>query len=322
MFASKSCFLLSLFAIILLASGENQSCQYSKTSIIDKVLLLIPDETKFLQIIHFLTRQEEIYGSYLQSPSWTTLCSVYDANSVFVNFAHLLVKDNFDLNEHVDKLYESFYHQHLLEDRLKFSDILAGSADSIEKILQRLSPTVKAKILKKIPYIGQLQTAGTTMSLFSELLSSVRLPWEAIRNIYRWWNREISGKRAAKNVVDSLAVVGGGAFGASAGATIGSFFGPVGTVIGGAIGGISGSITAAHFSEEFTEWFFDLPKTEALENAYNFLGVHHTESNAEINRAFRSLSMIYHPDRRSGSEERFMELQIYMAIIKAARGQL
>uniref|UniRef100_A0A914P0J2 J domain-containing protein n=1 Tax=Panagrolaimus davidi TaxID=227884 RepID=A0A914P0J2_9BILA len=81
-------------------------------------------------------------------------------------------------------------------------------------------------------------------------------------------------------------------------------------------------MTAAHFSEEFTQWFFDLPKTEALEKAYNALEVHHTASNSEINRAFRSLSMIYHPDRRSGSEERFMELQIYMAIIKAARGQL
>uniref|UniRef100_A0A914P6I5 J domain-containing protein n=1 Tax=Panagrolaimus davidi TaxID=227884 RepID=A0A914P6I5_9BILA len=300
MFASKSCFLLSLFAIILLVSGENQSCQYSRTSIINKLLDLIKDETKLAQIAHFLTQQEEIYGSYLQSPSWTTLCNLYDANSVFANFAQLLVKDSYDINENVDKLYESFYHQHLLEDRLKFSDILAGSADSIEKILQRLSPAVKAKILEKIPYIGQLQTAGTTMSLFSELLSSVRLPWEAIRNIYRWWNREISGKRAAKNVVDSLAVVGGGAFGASAGATIGSFFGPVGTVIGGAIGGISGT----------------------LENAYNALGVHHTESNAEINRAFRSLSKIYHPDRRNGSEEKFVELQIYMAIIKAARGQL
>uniref|UniRef100_A0AC35F4S2 J domain-containing protein n=1 Tax=Panagrolaimus sp. PS1159 TaxID=55785 RepID=A0AC35F4S2_9BILA len=278
MFASKSCFLLSLFAIILLISGENV------TAI-----------------------KEEIYGSYLQSPSWTTLCNLYEANSVFVDFAHLLVKDSYDINENVDKLYKSFYQQRLRLHHLEFSDVLAGSADSIEKILQSLSPTVKAKILEAIPYIGQLQTAGATMSIFSELLSD--------------WNREISGKRAAKNVVDSLAVVGGGAFGASAGATIGSFFGPVGTVIGGAIGGISGSMTAAYYSEKFTEWFFDLPKTEALEKAYNALGIHHTASNSKINRAFRSLSMIYHPDRRRGSEEKFVELQIYMAIIKAERGQ-
>uniref|UniRef100_A0AC34F085 J domain-containing protein n=1 Tax=Panagrolaimus sp. ES5 TaxID=591445 RepID=A0AC34F085_9BILA len=242
---------------------------------------------------------------------------------VFINFAHLLndKEEGSETNEHIDNLYEAFHHQSSLRSRFKFDELLVGSAQSIENIFQSLSPSVKAKILKQIPNIYDLQTVGGQMSLKSELLAAVQLPWEAFYNIYRWYNGEISGRRASKNIVRLFAKYGGGAAGASAGATMGSFFGPVGTVTGAIIGGITGSFTAEHFAESFTEWFFDLPKTEALEIAYEFLGVHHTAPNSEINKAFRALSMRYHPDRLRGSERIFMELQYYMAIIRAARGE-
>uniref|UniRef100_A0A914PBZ1 J domain-containing protein n=1 Tax=Panagrolaimus davidi TaxID=227884 RepID=A0A914PBZ1_9BILA len=242
--------------------------------------------------------------------------------------AHLLNKDEEKkINEHIDKLYDEF---HLVLsnakdsslNHVKFSDLLAGSAQSINIILKNLSPSVKAKILSKVTNAVSLQTVGTTMMLLkSEYLAGVYLVYEIYDNIYRWWNGEISGQRATKNIIDSVAAVGGGAAGASAGAAMGSAFGPIGTAVGGALGAITGSLTAGHISETFTRWLFDLPKTEALEKAYNVFGVYHNSPNSEVNKAFRNLCRKYHPDKAGGSHNKFTEIQYYMTIIKAARGE-
>ena len=61
-----------------------------------------------------------------------------------------------------------------------------------------------------------------------------------------------------------------------------------------------------------------MPADEAVEKAYKILGVKHSSSNGEINRAYKSMALKYHPDK-GGDEKKFVEIQTAMEIIKAAR---
>lgn len=49
-------------------------------------------------------------------------------------------------------------------------------------------------------------------------LQAINLTFEAWNNLKLWWRGEISGKRCAKNIIDSLAGIAGGYGGGIAGA--------------------------------------------------------------------------------------------------------
>ena len=100
----------------------------------------------------------------------------------------------------------------------------------------------------------------------------------------------------------------------------GAIFGPFAAFLAGFGGAFLGSKIAGEFTEEFTEEFFDIPKTEAEEKAYNYFGIDKHASNAEINRAYRAKSQLYHPDnRQTGNEKEFLSANINLQIIKMAR---
>ena len=148
---------------------------------------------------------------------------------------------------------------------------------------------------------------------------AIQVTMSVFNNVRRWWNNEISGKRCAKSIVDDSATVGGALVGAAGGALVGAPLGPVGIAIGGVVGGIIGGTLGKNFIQKLTKELFDLPKTEALEKAYNFMGLNHKDSNEKVNARYRELARIYHPDKEGGSEEEFLNLCACVAIIKAAR---
>ena len=71
--------------------------------------------------------------------------------------------------------------------------------------------------------------------------------------------------------------------------------------------------------QKFTCKAFDLPKTAALDKAYNFFGLRHDATNADIRETYRRLALVYHPDK-GGNEKDFVKLKIFYDIIRAARG--
>jgi hypothetical protein len=117
--------------------------------------------------------------------------------------------------------------------------------------------------------------------------------------------------------VQTTGGIGGGYLGVATGALLG----PIGLVAGGFIGGIVGSKLGETLSNILTQKLFGLPKEEALENAYNFFGVKMTASNNEINTSYKNLCLRHHPDK-GGSEEKFIEVQTNLAVIKEARNEL
>jgi len=153
-------------------------------------------------------------------------------------------------------------------------------------------------------------------------LVATQLSWEAVKNLHQWYHGEISGSRCKKNLIDALGPVGGRLIGGRIGATIGEAVS--GSKIGGFIGELLGEglgyIIGGKAVESGTEWFFDLPKDKALEKAYNYLGVHHTATNAEINKAYRRLAVKYHPDK-GGSHKQLLDLNLSLDLIRLARGE-
>ena len=153
-------------------------------------------------------------------------------------------------------------------------------------------------------------------------LAAVMIAYDAFKSIYRWWKGEISGRRCAKIVIDSLVANTSGALvGWSAGVAAGTLLGPIGMVIGGVVGGVIGFKGAECLADWLTRRIFDLPKDEAVENAFNFLGLKQNASTVDINKQFRELCLKYHPDK-GGKAEDFYKLQHSMALIKFSRGEI
>ncbi|CAB4037675.1 Hypothetical predicted protein, partial [Paramuricea clavata] len=152
-------------------------------------------------------------------------------------------------------------------------------------------------------------------------LAAVYLTCSAYVNIRRWWRDEISGERCIKNLLDTTFTIGAGVVGGFAGAAIGSFVaGPFGAAIGSLVGGWVSAAGMKCLSDVMTRRMFGLPKEEAVENAYRYLGVEMADSNAEINTAFRKLCLKHHPDK-GGNEADFFIVQCNMGIIRQARGE-
>lgn len=160
---------------------------------------------------------------------------------------------------------------------------------------------------------GKLVTVG---------LVAVYLSYEVMQSLHRWWKGEITGVRCAKNIIDSCVGLAAGVGGGFAGAAIGTAISPgLGTIIGGVVGGVISSTVASTFSDWATQKIFNLPKEEALENAYRFLGLSYGASNNEINSCFRLLALEYHPDK-GGSYEDWHKLQLSLGLIKISKGEI
>ncbi|CAF4414942.1 unnamed protein product [Rotaria sp. Silwood2] len=126
----------------------------------------------------------------------------------------------------------------------------------------------------------------------------------------------------AIQIIDTSAGILGGYAGGAAGMAIGTAVLPgYGTLVGAVVAGVAGSFGASALVEWLTEYFFDVPKSVAVENAYKFLTLSPSCSNDEINGRYRTLALRYHPDK-GGNAEDFHKLQISVAIIKQARGQV
>jgi hypothetical protein len=182
-------------------------------------------------------------------------------------------------------------------------------------------------------------TKSTSGKLVSVGLVAVYLTIEAWNQLQLWWNGEITGKRCAKNIIDSFAGLaagyGGGVAGAAAGSSIvngigvamGTVVAPgaiaIGSVIGAVVGGVAFATAANHLSDWLTQKIFNLPKDAAVENAYIFLELKYGDgpSNDKINSSFRHLALKYHPDK-GGSYDDCHKLQIAMAVIKLSKGEI
>ena len=141
--------------------------------------------------------------------------------------------------------------------------------------------------------------------------------------INMWLKGVISGKRCAEMIINDVGelsgIVVGGIVGATYGASAGEVFGTIGAVVGGLLGSVAGADMFQTWVKGRTEEIFDSPKEVAVDNAYDFFGLHPRCSNAEINSRYRHLALLYSPDPKGGDIKKWYELEIHLGILHAAR---
>uniref|UniRef100_A0A914CPK9 Glycine zipper domain-containing protein n=1 Tax=Acrobeloides nanus TaxID=290746 RepID=A0A914CPK9_9BILA len=74
----------------------------------------------------------------------------------------------------------------------------------------------------------------------------------------------MSGKRVAKNLIDTSSVLLAGAAGGVVGAVVGGIAGPVGTITGGFLGSVAASAACSALVDKLTQSFFGIPKDIAI----------------------------------------------------------
>ncbi|XP_050504289.1 uncharacterized protein LOC126883094 [Diabrotica virgifera virgifera] len=307
------------------------------------------DQETFARVLFYLAEEEKVYKDADKlGPQMKILMSSMNVASLFSQYAKRFAEDTkrADSDEKFKRVLGLIWAQMMdvnkqTDDKDKTPDVSIFA--KLEHLSLEASPGM-VRALSIIPYESQKRflvmlkdIVPTTVpsnvmnavvsvnkgggAVVTVALASIHLTYEAIVNIRRWWNGEISGKRCCKTIIDSLATIGGSVGGGFAGVVVGALGGPVGMIIGAIGGGILGGQLAKGLSQWMTEKIFDVPKSEALENAYNFFNLRNHASNHQINTAYRQKCLEYHPDRR-GSEEMFHKVQMEMAVIKAAKGEL
>ena len=119
-----------------------------------------------------------------------------------------------------------------------------------------------------------------------------------VNNIRRWCKGDISGKRCVKNIIDTGVST---ALGLAVTAASTVALGATGALV---VGAVSGAVIGSYIrrgvyklSDKLTTWIFGLPKDEALENAYRFMGISHRASDEEVKTRYKRLALMYHPDK-------------------------
>lgn len=162
------------------------------------------------------------------SPIWSR--SAIDPND------HLWVGPSRHISEILTKFFQNSF-KHKNNFALKFDlATVTGIYSSVAHIWLRIPAESQAKLLDLLPHLtphkilGELYmiadfTNKAGHAVAPSTLAPISLSFEAIQNILRWWNGEISGARCAKNIVDSMVAIGGGVAGGMGGAAIGGMVG-------------------------------------------------------------------------------------------------
>lgn len=195
-------------------------------------------------------------------------------------------------------------------------DVMPLTKENLTRMLGASTSAVKSSTNEIARYFDNF-----TVENGAATFHCAQLAYATLKSLYRWWIGEISGKRCAKMIVDSMISSGAGFVGAAIGLRALEHYGPQCATVGAFVGGLIFTITSSQLVDKLTSKIFDLPKCEALEKAYMFLGVDKNATVETINFAFRNLCLKFNPHMQGGDAEKFQELQCHMTIIKMARGE-
>ena len=331
-----------------MASADDWQDQIRK-----QLIEIFGDEPDTLtRVLYYLDEEDKAYeGRATVPPVWKTLKSTLFSVKVFDCYARRLAEDTLraEKDARFRRTMNALYRDMMDAsedpvpidhaqgfDMVRMADFDIGQRSGFVGLARAWSLIPRESQAKIMDVIPKLATNKQVVSAADEVvglvnsssgplvmvgLAVLQLGYDVVNNLRRWWNDEITGERCLKNIIDSGLTVTSGVAGGVAGAALGSLAGPWGTVIGGVAGGMLSSQAASVLSDRLTQWLFGIPKEEALENAYRFLGVQMTSSNHDINTAFHRLCLRHHPDK-GGRAEDFHMVQLSMGVIKAARGEL
>jgi len=176
-----------------------------------------------------------------------------------------------------------------------------------------------------------VKVSGISAGIGTGIVIALEIGWHT----YRYFTGQITWKefgRVCIRTVTTGVISGVSSWGGvCAGAAMGSIVGPVGTIIGGILGGIFAGVVGGYGSNYVFEkyWPSDEEKTrkKMIAQAFTFFNLKvedindPVKFNAEIIRkTYKDYAKIFHPDRITGSDEKFKTLGAHYGIVMSILG--
>ena len=290
----------------------------------------------------------------LISVSIQVLESAYASNyEVFQELVHILGEDLDELKRnpnHQSEMKEKWVNHTLNSDETNFVrgqrldfQLISEKKKRFElmaiclsiSILLRLEVLTPEMLQKFIPMFNDTSIPLFNLLNIKELLNMTQklsgdryevsasfgyFVYDILQNRKRFEKHEISGVRCIKNIIDSFLELGPGVAGGFGGEVFSSSVAPtgiagMGTLVGGVGGGTAMTFLTGTLSDRITQWIFNLPKDEALENAFCILKLPCNASNNEINMSFIRLAhQCWTPNPSASSD--WVKLKQSMNVIK------
>lgn len=232
-----------------------------KETIKELIFQLFRDSPEnFARIVFFLDEESKLYQGEEESPVWKTLKYAVRSPEAFKMYALRLAEDTkqTEKDARFKEIIREIYDQMMsatddCEDDGKMLDLLPLENDlilssfpgmnmmwnvvgsegrqQITSIILRVARTFNTSQTVSVldDALGLISKRG---NLVAAALDTVYLTVTAIKSLYKWYTGEISGKRCAKEIIDSVGSLGGGFAGGFAGANIGAIAGPGGALLG------------------------------------------------------------------------------------------
>lgn len=314
-----------------------------------------PDPFKITRIFWYLDTQDAPFERSQVSQAWSTLkgaleeCHRTRSDKIFRDYVETLIEDTRESRTNAafvrafhseraivsNSVYEAERHRQmtLFGKHWKLESVVSTAVGAVWSWFKGAAVPGSPQNRALMSMIKTLFTSADEVAVkvtsngwtgFGVMLgvSAVWLGVSAAKNLSQWKAGKISGKRCAKNIIDTTFAIGGSMLGSVVGAAVGTFFlGPAaGTLVGGIAGGLAFSRIASMIGDRLTQMWFDIPFDDALEKAYAFMGIRPSASNHELNMAFRRLLLQHHPDK-GGDPADFITLKMHMELIKVKRGK-
>ena len=230
-----------------------------KEAIKELIFQLFSDSPEnFVRIVFFLDEESRLFQGEEESPVWKTLKYAVRSPEAFKMYALKLAEDTKQAEK--DARFKKVIRE--------IHDQMMNATDDCEDDGKKLHPLAQDRIISSFPGMNMMwnvvglegrkqitsiilrvaRTINTcqTVSVLDDALgliskhgisvaaalAAVYLTATAIKSLYKWYIGEISGKRCAKDIIDSFGSLGGGVAGGLAGANIGAFAGPGGVFLG------------------------------------------------------------------------------------------
>ncbi|XP_065683093.1 uncharacterized protein LOC136095992 [Hydra vulgaris] len=231
------------------------------------------------------------------------------------------ISENLKLAEKIDEFKKNLYKVYDVLIELKKNGMKYAGIKAFILVWEMISREHRNKIISYVKAFVNHEMEFLCGEIDRASPTSLELPNNTTAAICHWWYGKISGFECSIILVQSFSETFAVAAGGATGAAIGAYFGPTGMVFGGVIGAILSHIVVEALNERIKNWLLGVRKEKALENAFNFFELPENASQEDIKAAYRKMVLIHHPDK-GGKAENFYYVQINMAVIKAARGEL
>jgi hypothetical protein len=191
------------------------------------------------------------------------------------------------------------------------------------------NPFLKA-LSKATPQSAKKLLGVVNLKNLGGMVQGATLAYGVSSEVARWYNREITTSRMSTNVAATVGNAAGGFGGCKLGSALAtkialSMGGVAAAPVAAAVGCIFGGMVGSKFGDDMITAVmtsvFSISRSEAVENALRQFGVDECGDIHEVNKAYRRLSLQFHPDKNPEQTEEnkkmWLSINVNLEVLRA-----